>query len=103
MLADLGVDPARMQVVGYGEAFPVTDNASNRGRAQNRRVEIVFSNDRASSARRAENRAPQEAPVPQRVRGFFWRTGWRWISLSELAQERAIIGIELVRAAIRAA
>ncbi|MGU8127880.1 OmpA family protein, partial [Escherichia coli] len=26
VLADLGVDPARMQVVGYGEAFPVTDN-----------------------------------------------------------------------------
>ncbi|WP_445676609.1 OmpA family protein [Pseudomonas aeruginosa] len=46
VLADLGVDPARMQVVGYGEAFPVTDNASNRGRAQNRRVEIVFSNDK---------------------------------------------------------
>lgn len=61
---------------------------------------------RQGPAQRAALRTapPQEAPVPQRVRGFFvWRTGWRWISLSELAQERAIIGIELVRAAIRAA
>ena len=71
VLADLGVDPARMQVVGYGEAFPVTDNASNRGRAQNRRVEIVF--QRQGPAQRAAlSPAPsQGAPVPQRVRGFF--------------------------------
>lgn len=43
VLIDLGVDPKRITVEGYGEAYPVADNASTRGRAQNRRVEIVFS------------------------------------------------------------
>ncbi|WP_229732252.1 OmpA family protein [Pseudomonas sp. N040] len=43
VLVDLGVDAKRISVAGYGEAYPVADNASTRGRAQNRRVEIVFS------------------------------------------------------------
>ncbi len=42
-LEELGVDAQRMEVVGYGEAFRISENASARGRAQNRRVEIVFS------------------------------------------------------------
>ncbi|WP_263141897.1 OmpA family protein [Pseudomonas sp. RIT-PI-AD] len=50
VLVDLGVDPTRIQVEGYGEAYPVADNASNRGRAQNRRVEIVFSNEKGTLA-----------------------------------------------------
>ncbi len=44
-LIDLGIDEKRIQAVGYGADFPVTENASARGRAQNRRVEIVFSDD----------------------------------------------------------
>ncbi|PWB35758.1 hypothetical protein DCO48_02290 [Pseudomonas sp. SDI] len=43
MLVDLGVDEKRIQVEGYGDQYPVEANASERGRAQNRRVEIVFS------------------------------------------------------------
>ena len=43
VLFDLGVDSKRMTVDGYGENYPIADNASTRGRAQNRRVEIVFS------------------------------------------------------------
>jgi len=43
VLTDLGVDDKRIQVQGYGDQFPVDANASERGRAQNRRVEIVFS------------------------------------------------------------
>lgn len=46
VLMDLGVDPKRIQVEGYGEAYPLADNASSRGRAQNRRVEIVFSDEK---------------------------------------------------------
>ncbi|OYW94929.1 MAG: hypothetical protein B7Z23_02990, partial [Pseudomonadales bacterium 32-61-5] len=42
-LGELGIDARRIEVVGYGEAFRVSENASARGRAQNRRVEIVFS------------------------------------------------------------
>lgn len=43
VLTDLGIDDKRIQVQGYGDQFPVNANASERGRAQNRRVEIVFS------------------------------------------------------------
>ena len=44
-LVDLGVDARRVEVQGHGESFPVTENASVKGRAQNRRVEIVFSDE----------------------------------------------------------
>lgn len=40
-----GVDPRRVQVVGYGEQYPVASNGSASGRAQNRRVEVTISND----------------------------------------------------------
>lgn len=43
VLTDLGIAPQRIEVRGYGEQFPVAENASARGRAQNRRVEILFS------------------------------------------------------------
>ncbi|WP_038616863.1 OmpA family protein [Pseudomonas alkylphenolica] len=46
MLVDLGVDEKRIQVEGYGDQYPVEANASERGRAQNRRVEIVFSDEK---------------------------------------------------------
>lgn len=44
-LSDLGVDAKRIEVQGFGERFPVAENASAKGRAQNRRVEIVFSDE----------------------------------------------------------
>lgn len=36
------VDPARLSAISKGEAEPVADNASEEGRSQNRRIEIVF-------------------------------------------------------------
>ncbi|MDO9623653.1 MAG: OmpA family protein [Pseudomonas sp.] len=45
VLVDLGIDSKRIEVQGHGESFPVAENASVRGRAQNRRVEIVFSDE----------------------------------------------------------
>ena len=36
-----GVDPARLSAAGYGQERPVADNASEDGRAKNRRVELV--------------------------------------------------------------
>ena len=45
VLVDLGVDARRMQVKGYGEAHPLAENASAKGRAQNRRVEILISDE----------------------------------------------------------
>ncbi|AIC18986.1 MULTISPECIES: OmpA family protein [Pseudomonas] len=46
ILVDLGVEEKRVQVEGYGDEYPVEANASERGRAQNRRVEIVFSDEK---------------------------------------------------------
>ena len=46
VITDLGIDDARIQVEGYGDQFPIDENASERGRAKNRRVEIVFSDDK---------------------------------------------------------
>ena len=43
---DLGIDDKRIQVEGYGDQYPVDVNATERGRAQNRRVEIVFSDEK---------------------------------------------------------
>lgn len=45
VLVDLGIDSRRMQVKGYGEAHPLAENASAKGRAQNRRVEILISDE----------------------------------------------------------
>lgn len=47
-LIDLGVEAKRVEVQGHGESFPVTENASAKGRAQNRRVEIVFSDEQGN-------------------------------------------------------
>ncbi|MCQ4294772.1 OmpA family protein [Pseudomonas stutzeri] len=43
LLVNLGIAVERIDVRGYGERFPLAENASARGRAQNRRVEILFS------------------------------------------------------------
>ena len=44
-LIDRGVNPGRIATRGYGESYPVADNASASGRQLNRRVEIIVSND----------------------------------------------------------
>jgi outer membrane protein OmpA-like peptidoglycan-associated protein len=46
VLSDLGIEDERIQVEGYGDQFPVDVNTSERGRALNRRVEIVFSDEK---------------------------------------------------------
>lgn len=39
-LVSRGVSRARIETIGYGEQYPVADNATEAGRSQNRRVEI---------------------------------------------------------------
>lgn len=50
-LAARGVDPRRIIIAGRGEREPIADNASDAGRARNRRVEI-FLGERANVAGR---------------------------------------------------
>lgn len=38
----VGMDPARLQAVGFSEYHPVASNATARGRSQNRRIEIAL-------------------------------------------------------------
>ncbi len=41
-----GIDSSRVDVQGFGEAYPVASNDTNSGRQQNRRVEIVISDEK---------------------------------------------------------
>jgi len=45
-----GIGPDRIEVRGNGEARPVASNATQAGRQQNRRVEVVFSDERGRFA-----------------------------------------------------
>lgn len=44
-LTTRGVTSARVEVVGRGESYPVASNDTSEGRQQNRRVEIIFSDE----------------------------------------------------------
>ncbi|MFJ1267299.1 flagellar motor protein MotB [Legionella lytica] len=46
ILNSYGIDTSRLMVTGYGEQYPMSDNASEVGRALNRRVSIIIAVDR---------------------------------------------------------
>jgi len=46
-LASSGVERLRINARGYGERYPIADNGTSAGRAQNRRVEINISGRRS--------------------------------------------------------
>lgn len=55
-LAARGVNPARIVTQGMGEAQPVASNGTDAGRQQNRRVDIVISDDGSVAENRSETR-----------------------------------------------
>lgn len=42
LVENLGIDPSRIQAVGYGESRPVADNKTSAGRERNRRVLVII-------------------------------------------------------------
>jgi len=44
-LINKGIEASRVVTRGYGEAYPVTENSTDAGKQQNRRVEIVILNE----------------------------------------------------------
>lgn len=51
-LTDMGISRSRIETRGYGEEYPVASNDSAAGRQQNRRVEIVISDETGNIKRR---------------------------------------------------
>jgi len=51
-LVDMHVDPSRITIMGYGNAYPVASNDTAAGRQQNRRVEVVISDENGVIGRR---------------------------------------------------
>lgn len=39
-----GIEPERLRAIGYGSSSPIADNATEEGRAENRRIEFRLSN-----------------------------------------------------------
>lgn len=60
-LEQAGVEPARMEVRAWGEANPVASNRTPAGRQQNRRVEVLFSDENGRFA--AQGGRPSSARV----------------------------------------
>ena len=56
-LVERGIATERLRSVGLGESYPVASNDSTAGMQQNRRVEIVVSNDDGTFPESAEERA----------------------------------------------
>ncbi len=54
-LRDNNVDPTRLTAAGKGKYSPVADNTTEKGRAQNRRTEIILNPDMAALLEYAES------------------------------------------------
>ena len=62
-----GVPAARLQAVGFGRTRPVASNATDDGRARNRRVELALSASFAANGAALAALVPPETNVPDAV------------------------------------
>lgn len=53
-LIQQGIDPSRITSVGLGEAYPKASNSTSAGRQQNRRVEIIISDENGKIKNRSD-------------------------------------------------
>jgi outer membrane protein OmpA-like peptidoglycan-associated protein len=58
-----GVQPDNITSTGYGKSNPVADNSTAKGRAQNRRVQLVVSGDAIGIKESSPDAAAQPTPV----------------------------------------
>lgn len=54
-LMNNGISSQRIRTIGYGKEYPVASNATEAGKQQNRRVEIIISNEDGIVKQRASN------------------------------------------------
>jgi chemotaxis protein MotB len=66
----LGFAPERISSSGYGEYHPVASNDTREGRAQNRRVEFILTDDQARPRKAAAPEPPNYAEVIPQLRTF---------------------------------
>ena len=64
-LVTRGVPAARLRAVGFGRTRPVASNATDDGRARNRRVELALSPSFAANGAALSALVPPEANVPE--------------------------------------
>lgn len=60
-----GVPPSALRAVGFGRTRPVASNATDEGRARNRRVELALSPSFAANASALAAEVPVQASVPE--------------------------------------
>lgn len=53
-LIQTGISPQRIETIGYGEEYPVATNMNEAGRQQNRRVEVIISNENGVVTQRTQ-------------------------------------------------
>jgi chemotaxis protein MotB len=71
LISDMRFPPERLSAGGYGEFHPVASNATEQGRSQNRRVDIVILRPIAAESEKAAVRASNEkagaVPSPSKI------------------------------------
>jgi len=55
LIADSGIPPEKISIVGYGEYRPIMPNTTDQNRALNRRVDIVILNDKYENSESGQN------------------------------------------------
>ncbi|HBX66735.1 MAG: flagellar motor protein MotB [Balneola sp.] len=53
-LVNAGISSRRIETIGYGEEYPVATNMNEAGRQQNRRVEVIISNENGVVTQRTQ-------------------------------------------------
>jgi len=67
LFSELGVPTTRMVAIGYADNQPLDTNASNEGRARNRRVNVLILNEVGGAAQELSLQGEQRAGTPSTI------------------------------------